>query len=62
MLGENIKNEEPEELIDFVGKDVFINEQINKTLSKIEGILNEREKESLMEDIDDDNVSIDDIM
>ena len=61
MLGENIKKTEPEELIDFEGKDVFINEQINNTLSKIEDILNNREKETIIENNVTEHVSIDDI-
>jgi hypothetical protein len=61
MLGENVKKNEPEELIDFEGKNVFINEQIKNTLSKIEGILSDRENENIIENLDEENVSIDDI-
>ena len=58
MLTNNILSEGPEQIVDFETKDDFINEHINKTLSKIEFILKERENTELIED---ENVSIDDI-
>lgn len=61
MLNEKVNETLPEEPFDFIGKDVYINEKIEKTLSKIEEILDDREENILIDDEKNDNVTINDI-